>query len=160
MEKSRKRRLVWVCILAFLVVAWTATIFAQSAKNGEESTEDSNKVLEIIEEVAESVGIDAEVSSHFVRKMAHFSEYLILGVLASLLLLVMGGGWRLGGAFAYAVLVAVCDEFIVQRLSEGRAPMVTDVLIDTSGAFVGLLAVVAIFWLMDKVRQNRNKTIL
>ena len=115
--------------------------------------------MEIIEEVAEVVGVDADVSTHFVRKAAHFSEYLVLGTLASLLLLVTGGGWRLAGAFAYAVLVAVCDEFIVQRLSEGRAPMATDVLIDSAGAFVGLLAVVAIFWLIGKVRQNRNKTI-
>lgn len=80
---------------------------------------------------------------HFVRKMAHFTEYSILGILA----------WRLvrkdpifsgcppGRQFCYALifcaLYASSDEFH-QRYVPGRQPAVTDVMIDTSGAACGL----------------------
>ena len=139
-----QRRIFWACFLAMLTLIWTCIIFAQSAKNGEESTEDTNKVMEIIEEVAEVIGVDADVSTRFVRKMAHFGEYLILGLLGALLTTTVGGGWRCVIAFVYAVSVAVCDEFAVQRFSEGRAPQFTDVLIDSAGALVGVSFVVVI----------------
>ena len=156
MRKTEKRKIVYVVVLAALIFAWTLTIFAQSAKSGEESTDDTNKVMEIIEEVAESVGLDAEVSTHFVRKTAHFLEYFVLGVLTSLLFLTLGGGWRFCGGFIYAVSVAFCDEFAVQRFSEGRAPQFTDVLIDSAGALSGLLVILAVFvWV--KARRNTAK---
>ena len=154
MRKSKKRRAFWIVILAVLTFAWTLTIFAQSAKNGEESTKDTDKVMEIIEEIAETVGVDAEISAHLVRKTAHFLEYFILGVLTSLLFLTVGGGWRLSGGFVYAVSVAFCDEFAVQRLSEGRAPQFTDVLIDSAGALFGLLMIFAVSVWIEKRRQK------
>lgn len=140
-----QRRVFWLCFLTMLTLIWTFVIFAQSAKNGEESTEDTNKVMEIIEEVADAIGVDAEVSTHLVRKAAHFGEYMILGILGTLLTAVVGGGWRCIGAFFYAASVAFCDEFAVQRFSEGRAPQFTDVLIDSAGALVGVLLIFAIF---------------
>ena len=150
------RRIFWVCFLAILTLIWTCIIFAQSAKNGEESTEDTNKVIEMIEEVAEAIGVDADVSTRFVRKAAHFGEFLILGLLGALTMVTVGGGRRCVGAFLYAVSVAFCDEFAVQRFSEGRAPQFTDVLIDSAGALVGVLFVVAMSCLVQK-RKLKNK---
>ena len=151
-----QRRVFWLCFLTMLTLIWTFVIFAQSAKNGEESTEDTNKVMEIIEEVADAIGVDAEVSTHLVRKAAHFGEYMILGILGALLTAVVGGGWRCIGAFLYAVSVAFCDEFAVQRFSEGRAPQLTDVLIDSAGALTGIVFVVAILCLIKRKRKPRK----
>ncbi len=151
-----QRRVFWLCFLTMLTLIWTFVIFAQSAKNGEESTEDTNKVMEIIEEVADAIGVDAEVSTHLVRKAAHFGEYMILGILGALLTAVVGGGWRCIGAFLYAASVAFCDEFAVQRFSEGRAPQFTDVLIDSAGALTGIVFVVAILCLIKRKRKPRK----
>lgn len=151
-----QRRVFWLCFLTMLTLIWTFVIFAQSAKNGEESTEDTNKVMEIIEEVADAIGVDAEVSTHLVRKAAHFGEYMILGILGALLTAVVGGGWRCIGAFLYAASVAFCDEFAVQRFSEGRAPQLTDVLIDSAGALTGIVFVVAILCLIKRKRKPRK----
>ena len=151
-----QRRVFWLCFLTMLTLIWTFVIFAQSAKNGEESTEDTNKVMEIIEEVADAIGVDAEVSTHLVRKAAHFGEYMILGILGALLTAVVGGGWRCIGAFLYAASVAFCDEFAVQRFSEGHAPQLTDVLIDSAGALTGIVFVVAILCLIKRKRKPRK----
>lgn len=151
-----QRRVFWLCFLTMLTLIWTFVIFAQSAKNGEESTEDTNKVMEIIEEVADAIGVDAEVSTHLVRKAAHFGEYMILGILGALLTAVVGGGWRCIGAFLYAASVAFCDEFAVQRFSEGRAPQLTDVLIDSAGALTGIVFIVAILCLINRKRKPRK----
>ena len=135
-----------IYLLAAAVLLWTVFIFAQSAKSGEESSSDSESVVEIIENIVQSVVPNAEVSSHFVRKMAHFTEYLILGLIAAALVGCVRGGWLFAAAWGYAFLVANCDEFIVQRMSEGRGPQFTDVLIDSAGALVGVIFVMVVFW--------------
>lgn len=153
-----QRRVFWLCFLTALTLIWTFIIFAQSAKNGEESTEDTNKVMEIIEEVADAMGVDWEISTHLVRKAAHFGEYMILGILGALLTAVVGGGWRCIGAFLYAASVAFCDEFAVQRFSEGRAPQLTDVLIDSAGAITGVVFVMAMLFLIKRKRKSNDST--
>lgn len=72
-----------MAVVIILVLVWTVTIFAQSAKNGAESTDDTNKIMKMIENIAEKLGLDAEISAHVLRKLAHFGEYMILGLLAA-----------------------------------------------------------------------------
>lgn len=70
------------------------------------------------------------------RKVAHFTEFACLGAfLSRFLRLIKKPCWlALGGAF----LVACCDETI-QRFVPDRGPSLKDVLIDTSGATVGMI---------------------
>lgn len=158
----RERRKIFVCCLfAVLTLLWTLVIFAQSAKNGEQSSDDSNKVVEFIENIAERIDPDIRVSSFAVRKLAHFSEYLLLGFLAALFMGIADGRRLYIGAWIYAVSVAFCDEFAIQRFSEGRAPQFTDVLIDSAGALVGVLFAIglfcAIYWVKRRKLNARNR---
>ena len=152
----RKRKRFFIGLLAVLVLLWTVAIFAQSAKNGEKSSDDTNKVIEIIENVVEKIDPDVEVSSHIVRKLAHFCEYLVLGVSVAALVATVGGRWLYIGAWGYAVSVAFCDEFAVQRFSEGRAPQLTDVLIDSAGAFLGVLAIAVLTYIIMKRKSEAD----
>ena len=70
------------------------------------------------------------------RKVAHFTEFACLGAFLSrfLFLIKKPRLLALGGAF----LVACCDETI-QRFVPDRGPSFKDVLIDTSGAIVGMI---------------------
>ncbi len=67
------------------------------------------------------------------RKLAHVTEYAILGAL------LLRATRRPGLALGLAGLYAISDE-VHQHFVEGRHAAVVDVVIDTSGAVVGILA--------------------
>ncbi len=112
-------------------------------------------MVERVRWLFEALGVtDADTMTFIVRKTAHFLEYLVLGVLASLAF----GPWRTHGrervrrAVAAAVVYAcvpVADETI-QLFVPGRAGMVADMLLDMSGCPTGdLLA-----WLATALRRK------
>lgn len=76
--------------------------------------------------------------NHIVRKTAHFTAYLILGILSSNALRTSGvRGWkRLCISLALCVVYAASDE-VHQVFVSGRSGQPADVLIDSSGAVVG-----------------------
>ena len=78
---------------------------------------------------------------HYIRKTAHFVEYFILSLL--ILRAIRGGrhATRLAWALAAIGIVAgyaSLDEFH-QSFVPGRTPLVTDVLLDTTGGIVAQL---------------------
>jgi VanZ family protein len=90
-----------------------------------------------------------EVIHTCVRKMAHLTEYAALGFLAlrltraDLRLAQKGWAWPVGAALFFSALYASSDEFH-QSFVPGRQPAVTDVMIDTAGAAVGLAVTLAV----------------
>jgi len=77
------------------------------------------------------------------RKLAHLTEYAILGALLLLLLYAVfrRGRWLTPTAVATVFLFAVSDEWH-QSFVAGRTPLPEDVMIDTLGACIGALLVV------------------
>lgn len=118
-----------------LVAAWVAFIWSRSLFAGPESTEQSDFVVGLLRPLLEGAGVtDVSMMSFIVRKVAHFSEYLVLGVL---LPSTRDGGvpWQ---QLFFGLAVPVADETI-QMLIPGRSSQLTDVLIDFSGMLAGLL---------------------
>lgn len=78
---------------------------------------------------------------YYIRKAAHVTEYAVLGVLAvrALRQLVRGISSRVvwGGAWLFATLYAASDEFHQIFVPE-RTPKVTDVMLDSAGALIGI----------------------
>ncbi len=76
----------------------------------------------------------------FLRKAAHVTEYAILtGLLFRALHGLIGGFWRRAAvAFVPAMIFAAVDEFH-QTFVPSRTGSVYDVLVDYSGAFLGIL---------------------
>ena len=76
----------------------------------------------------------------YVRKLAHFSEYLLLAV--TLIIPLYAHGVRKARVIFYTMLIcvlyAITDEYH-QSFIDGRSPQVRDVLIDSSGALLGTL---------------------
>ena len=104
------------------------------------------------------LGIDLNPDSfhNIVRKLAHFVEFAALGVSFG------GYTWNLGmvrGRKYWALpawltlVVAVCDEFIQGFTNRGS--MVSDVVLDYSGALFGLLMVAA-FVFINKNKAKNN----
>lgn len=141
-----------------LVVGWMICIFLLSHQRASESSELSGVITKFLYRLADrilpQVDFDFSTLSMIVRKAAHFTAYLVLGIL------VMNGfrdkeipayKW-LGRALVVCVLYAISDE-IHQLYIPGRAGQVTDVLIDSIGALIGIGA----YFGMSKRRREYTR---
>ena len=147
--------------LTAAVLLWCIFIWHFSLAPAEKSADTSGEVVEFCNEVLESIGSDKKVTSHGVRKTAHFTEFMVLGALAVAAL--TAHGFRHAFLLSSAVFlpVAVVDECI-QLLSPGRGPAVADVLLDCLGGACGAVAFCLVFALslsiINKRKENISKT--
>ena len=144
-------------ILSILTLLWTGFIFSMSLKVGEDSGRLSggvlNIILDIISPLWENIfgpitdnGI--ELFHHFIRKAAHFTEFMVLGVLAlSTALNFEKLRFKWLDALSYGLLIASFDETL-QLFVEGRAGRVADVCIDFCGVLTGVMLII----LFSKIR--------
>jgi VanZ family protein len=142
---------------ALLSLAVMVAIFMLSAQDGETSSESSRYVAEVFSNLifyrygsmsAQHQAFIAAELDWFVRKLAHFSIYALLGfnVFLTLHFLLK----KLFGKTMLAVMVcavyAAFDE-LHQTFVPGRSGNVFDVAIDTFGAASGILvAIAAVGW--------------
>jgi len=150
MIKNKKTKLI---TFALLSIALTAFIFANSLKNGEESGLQSDVIVDAVIRFLDFFGIKLDIYTLgvIIRKLAHFTEYFLLGITATVFITSFENKKVYPIAPTYCLLVAVCDEFIMQMSTEGRAPMWSDVLIDLSGALTAFLLV--ILWAKKENRK-------
>lgn len=141
-------------LLLVLTVLWMALIFWFSAQPGEESSQMSGFVKQLVNRilnglfrgnVPHALSDGLLLSEHLIRKYGHLTEYLVLGVLT------LSTAKRISRSKSFLKALVVCalyassDEFH-QIFVSGRGPLVTDVLIDTAGSFAGIsLAVLAAY---------------
>lgn len=140
--------------LLILILLTLGFIWGNSILPAEVSDSISNPVLNFVRRVVglglPETGSALWISPHLIRKLAHASEFLVLGLEAALLarnqfrrfashLLLFGLG------------VGMLDETI-QLFSSGRSCQVSDVWIDFSGYLLGIL----LMWLICKAfRRTR-----
>lgn len=123
---------------------WAGVIFAFSSQEADQSSELSSGVLGLmLEFFTRAFGrviedFNQEFFHFLLRKGAHFTVYLVLGVLVAFALYKRKVIAYRRISFLISVLYAVSDE-IHQVFVPGRAGQVQDVLIDASGALLGIL---------------------
>ncbi|WP_368503206.1 VanZ family protein [Alkalihalophilus sp. As8PL] len=130
----------WSWVSVFL---WMALIFYLSHQPATKSAELSSGIMEwivaVVEIVVPTIHQHLDMLHLIIRKGAHFFAYLILGILVIHAL----RGRRPTGyrrvllALTICVLYAISDE-VHQLFVPGRSGEVTDVLIDSAGASVGI----------------------
>lgn len=129
-----------------IVICWMGVIFFFSAQNAEQSNQSSGWVIDKLFSIQYLSSVEQVADSFFmqfsVRKIAHFSEYLVLGIL---LFKAFEQGKLLNKNFVYkaflvSVFYALTDEFH-QAYIPGRSAQWQDVLLDCFGAFVGILCI-------------------
>ena len=133
-------------IFAILTLLWVAVIFSFSLQPGEVSGDLSGsflrKVLEwfvpgVFEKLETMPQEQLDMWHMVLRKCAHFTEFAVLGVLSGLTLLQTKVKWRGLSAMTFCLLIAAMDETL-QLFVDGRAGRVLDVMIDGTGALVGI----------------------
>ena len=148
MKKNKKQILFF--LLCAVILGWLALIFTLSAQPAHKSDGLSKNVTKIIiisiDTALDISKIDSHTVSnlvdkfnHIVRKYAHFTAYLILGMMMMLLLKLKEVKMKRMIIYSYlaTTLYAMSDEFH-QLFVAGRGAQITDVMIDSSGAVVGI----------------------
>ena len=137
-------------VLTILTILWLGLIFGHSMMPGEVSSEESGFFVDLIMKLFPSFE-NAESVGHFVRKAAHFTEFMILGGLLSLRVRDEFG--RFIGRFLTASAIGLFAAFIdetIQLFVEGRAGAVADMWIDLAGVVAGCLIIAGITALKHK----------
>ncbi|KPB05839.1 VanZ family protein [Bacillus sp. CHD6a] len=152
-----------VAILSWaLVISWMALIFFLSAQHADQSADLSGGITELVNKVVEQVAPEAELHideiSFFVRKNAHFFAYMLLVMLTLNAVRRSGGhGWlSIGLAFVITVLYAISDE-VHQLYVPGRSGQVSDVVLDSTGAVVGIALYLVISHRNDRKQKVKNR---
>ena len=131
MKRTDKR----IHFCAALLIVNILFIWGNSLLPGSVSGAISHWVRDVLSLILPGRPVNPDSGHGLVRKLAHFTEFACLGALFAWLF----GMFRKGVMMALpcGFLVACIDETI-QRFVPGRGPAFKDVLIDTSGALVGI----------------------
>lgn len=146
-----KRLIVLLFVLTILTVLF---IFSRSLPGIEQSEKESIKVQEIVEPVLEPIVGEGKVTNHLVRKLAHVTEFMVLGAELSALSLLIGKR-SVGYTVLAAVSTALCDETI--QIFSKRGSQLQDVWLDISGAILGAILVLLAFYFYKLIIYVRKK---
>lgn len=123
------RRVLWVLLVVLLGFIW-----GHSLQNGTASQAESQSVLHLALARWGSLPGMGYLNFYTIRKLAHLTEFTALGMVLTGL---TGRGLP---ALLLGAAAGDVDECL-QLFSPGRSAQVSDVLLDTLGVFVGILAV-------------------
>lgn len=149
-------------IIAMLL--WTMLIFSFSLQPGAVSSNMSHGfgrwILEtflpgVLVKLDKLRPEQLEMLHFLLRKCAHFTEYFLLGIWSELALGIKKQVSRWCPAMLYCAVVAMVDETI-QLFVGGRSGRVTDVLLDSTGAFTGIM--ICLFLKMW-ITKNKNAAV-
>lgn len=127
-----------------LSLLWVCFIFARSLKPAEDSSAESGDILVLMQLVFPGI------TMHLVRKLAHFTEFAILGTLVGLTQLQTRRINPTAPLLA-GLLCALSDE-TVQLFISGRSGQVQDVWID----FAGVVAATAVIYICVSLRKKNG----
>lgn len=121
-------------ISLLLVIIWMIFIFIMSSFDANESSNQSNFIVNIISNLFNINNI--ALLSLIVRKLAHFTEYFILGILTYNMIKSYDKKYYI--AIVICVIYAISDE-LHQILVPGRSCQIIDILIDSLGSISAIL---------------------
>lgn len=120
-------------ISLLLVIFWMILIFVMSSYNGVVSGNQSGFIVNFVAGIFNIRNLD--ILSFIIRKMAHLSEYLILGILTYNVIRYYDKKILL--AILICVIYAISDE-VHQIFVPGREFKLLDICIDSFGTIIGI----------------------
>jgi VanZ family protein len=132
----------------------TCLIWTQSVLPGSVSSTQSGLITQMISSILDkfNIYIDQEILHYLMRKIAHFTEFMILGIVWLKYVI----SYKTIQKKYYLIMIipimitAIVDE-IIQIFSDARGPSIIDVLIDISGGVI-----VLVVYMLFKLLYNRN----
>lgn len=167
----KKHRLLLTLIPVLIMLC---VIFFFSSQDAEQSGQESDRIVSILVPAvipdADSMPTDTYIAmqnevKHLVRKAAHLAEFSLLGfflaffsdALFEKIRAESGSRTRSRVLFSFltGAITAAADEGH-QFFSAGRTPQLTDVLIDSAGVLLGILAAGFCLFLYSGRRKKRS----
>lgn len=142
--KNKKLNIIFVII-------WMMFIFIMSSFNSNESSNQSNFIVNILSNIFNISNI--EILSFIVRKLAHYTEYTILGILVYNL--IYSYNKKIYISIIICIIYAISDE-IHQLFVPGRSCQITDILIDSMGSVTGIILLYIIYKYKHKYIDNKS----
>ena len=143
----KKKRIIFFCMMIMMMLL----IFFFSSQNGEESSALSSGFFSTIKE---NLNINLDII--IIRKLAHLTEYLFLGVTTILYI----GTFKNSDEKLMLISALICilyaftDEFH-QYFIANRAGRFGDVIIDSIGAMLGITITMAIILIIRKKNYKK-----
>lgn len=146
MQNKKNSRYAWILFWGFATLGCMVFIFCMSHKTASESGEMSGFIVEWL--LARGMGRNiADYMDFIVRKCAHMTEYFVLTVCTTFLLINVteksNAGIR-GAAVLISAAYAISDE-VHQLFVQGRSGQAKDVLIDVIGSGMAFLVISLFF---------------
>ena len=146
-------------VFLILIIINSLIIFGFSSQNGEES---GNLSKSIITKIADILNIEdnrknfIDVGEKVIRKLAHFGIYTLLGIWSICFLLTFNikEKFQIAITSIWGFAYALTDEFH-QSFSFGRHASINDVIIDTLGVIFGLLLVLLVLKIKEKIKKSQ-----
>lgn len=120
-------------ISLLLVILWMIFIFVMSSFDATSSSNQSNFIVDIITSIINIK--DIGLLSLIIRKLAHFIEYFILGILV--INFITRYDKKIIIAILLCIIYATSDE-IHQIFVPGRSCQIIDIMIDSLGSIMGI----------------------
>ena len=172
---NKPNRLMMFFIIVFRIIFTAAVfltiafIFYNSSRVAEVSSQYSGYFTALTNSLLAHTPVDIVLTEYQVRKLAHITEFAVLGFLLTFCLrvytkrLIAFCAWPL----LFGLFIAVCDEFL-QVFVPGRTSSIKDIFIDFTGVCGGtavaiciVFAVSFIFWIFwGRKRNNKRKLAL
>ena len=169
--KVSKKYLIWTLIFSVIALAINVFIIVHSCLDASTSTEASHGVVEITEEVINTVAPGTitpenhESFVSFIRKaFGHFGLFLISGFFTSLALFLIINPFN-DKKYYRIILIALSSGLLLALLTEtiqlyvpGRSGELTDVLIDFGGYLLGfsVIFLILFFIILHIEKQIKN----
>ena len=147
-----KKNRILTIIYGALALAVLLFIFSNSLRNGEESMNQSSFFVTIFQAIFDpNKNMPLDDVTYIVRKLAHFTEFFILGLTTTMFLYHLGKEINKRNyilPFFICLLSASIDEFI-QNFT-GRTSSGVDVIIDFSGSSLAIAIIIITVLLIEK----------
>lgn len=123
------------------------------------SSQESRWAYVFLNGILKAFGAGYQLSEHFVRKLAHFSEYTAIGMLLTSCAYSFDR-FKPYRYLAYVFFAGLGTAFVdetIQLFSEGRAGMITDMWIDFSGVVLGTAIMLLFYFVYQRIRRKKMK---
>ncbi len=159
-KQKKSQNILWKILSTVLCALWLAFIFTNSLLAGGQSSNQSSKVVALVQRLAKTLfpkgwianaaGADYDKLHSGVRTLAHFSEFALLGVLTCWCYFT----YTQEKAFVWVPALAIfCVPFLdegLQLFAAGRVADFADIAVDAAGIAAGFAFALLLYVIVSK----------
>ncbi|HEX2985646.1 MAG TPA: VanZ family protein [Caproiciproducens sp.] len=140
-----------------LTAGFMLFIFHNSMFSIQQSDRQSGTVLKALNQLFAAMGYDVMLTQYSVRKLAHFTEYFIFGMIMTIMFRVCSIDIKENFFFLLFLFLAipVTDEYI-QTFYPGRNSSALDIIIDFAGCAAGMGLCRLLFYVLDSDTKQKR----